>query len=121
MSDQIDILSGLLKTAGIRHGALTSNIANVDTPGYKAKDVEFGRDLDSELTLRATSHGHRQAGGPDRPADVRVIESKPWVDGNTVELDMEVAKMTENAMLFQAGVTMLQMKIKMMKSALRTR
>jgi flagellar basal-body rod protein FlgB len=46
-------------------------------------------------------------------------ETQPWADGNNVELDLEVAKMTENALVHQAGLTMLTTKIRMFKNALR--
>ncbi|MGE5238707.1 MAG: hypothetical protein ACM3ON_07895, partial [Chloroflexota bacterium] len=47
--------------------------------------------------------------GSVAPAPGGIAETgEPWVDGNTVELDLEVGKMTENALLFQAGITMLQ-------------
>jgi flagellar basal-body rod protein FlgB len=49
------------------------------------------------------------------------VDTQPWIDQNNVELDQEVAKMTENAMLYQAGVTLLSTKIRMFKSALNTR
>lgn len=121
MSDQIAALTSLLRAAAARHGVLSSNIANVDTPGYRARDVEFGATLEAEISMAATSPDHLAPSGAAGSTQVQTAERKSWVDGNTVELDQEVAAMTENAMLYQAGLSLLSTKIKMFKSALRTR
>lgn len=121
MSDSIAMIERLLISANMRHQALASNIANVDTPGYRAKDVRFGEILGSEMALQSTHPGHQSGGAPGAPAGVVLEESSSWQDRNNVELDQEVAKMTENAMLYQAGVNVLQTRIRMYKSALRTR
>jgi flagellar basal-body rod protein FlgB len=123
MSDQISILNRLLQQTAARQGVLASNIANVDTPGYRAKDVKFEQALQHEIGLAATSPGHIASSG--RPSStssaIEAVDTQPWIDQNNVELDQEVAKMTENAMLYQAGVTLLSTKIRMFKSALNTR
>jgi flagellar basal-body rod protein FlgB len=119
--DSFKTLEQLIHMSGIRHGVLTSNIANVDTPGYKAKDIKFQQTLDDELQLKltVTATGHIQ--NSDNNTAEPIVEEKQdaWADGNNVELDMEVAKMTENAMLFQAGVSMLETKIRMFKNSFR--
>jgi flagellar basal-body rod protein FlgB len=121
MSDSISALEQMLRATSARHGVLSSNIANVDTPDYKGKDVVFEQALDSEIALAATSPDHLAPPGASGSPEVQVTETAPWVDGNTVELDQEVAKMTENAMLYQAGISLLSTRIKMFKNALRTR
>jgi flagellar basal-body rod protein FlgB len=123
MSDSISALEQMLRATSARHGVLSSNIANVDTPDYKGKDVVFEQALDSEIALAATSPDHLTPPGASGSgsSEVQVTETAPWVDGNTVELDQEVAKMTENAMLYQAGISLLSTRIKMFKNALRTR
>jgi len=117
--DSFKTLEQLINMSGIRHDVLTSNIANVDTPGYKAKDVKFQQTLDDALQLTVTTPGHIRTGGNNEENPVAVENQGSWEDGNNVELDMEVAKMTENAMLFQAGVSMLETKIRMFKNAYR--
>jgi len=121
MSDGINALERLLKLASQRNNVLASNIANVDTPNYKARDVSFGKVLGSEMAMQTTHPNHVQGGGTEASAELHVEETQPWADKNNVELDQEVAKMTENAMLFQAGVNLLETKIRMFKNALRTR
>lgn len=124
MSDHISILSRLLHTTAIRNGVLSSNIANVDTPGYKAKDVEFEQVLETEsssLVRTSPRHISNGMGGSETgSAIVNERSGQGWADGNTVELDQEVALLTENALLFQAGVSLLSSKIKMFKNAMKT-
>jgi len=120
MSDGFSILERVVHQAGVRNGVLASNIANVDTPNYKARDVSFGEVLGTEMGLATTDPKHLSGSSSGTAGELHTEETQPWADGNNVELDQEVAKMTENAMFFQAGVTLLSKKIQMFKSALRT-
>jgi flagellar basal-body rod protein FlgB len=120
MSDALNVLERILRQANIRHSVLASNVANVDTPNFKAKDVSFGSILGNEILLASTNPRHLQVSAGSASGDVRIEETQPWADENNVEMDLQVAKMTENAMLYEAGVTLLKKKIQMFKSALRT-
>ncbi|HUJ19166.1 MAG TPA: flagellar basal body rod protein FlgB [Nitrospirota bacterium] len=121
MSDSMKILERLVQQTGIRHGVLASNIANVDTPNYRARDVSFGQVLGSEMHMVTTDPQHLQAGESAAGAgEVQGEDSRPWADKNNVEMDLEVAKMTENAMLMEAAVTLLTKKIQMYKNAMKT-
>ena len=120
MADGLNVLEQLLRQANIRHSVLASNIANVDTPNFKAKDVSFASVLGNEIILASTNPRHLQASAGSASADVKIEETQPWADKNNVEMDLQVAKMTENAMFYEAGVTLLKKKIQMFKSALRT-
>jgi len=118
MTDGFTILDRLIKATNFRHQVISSNIANVDTPGYKAKDVKFDQILGSEMNLTVTNQRHLGGGESGTSSEITTEDAQSWVDKNTVELDMEVSKMTENAMLYQAGVSLLATKISMFKKAL---
>jgi flagellar basal-body rod protein FlgB len=120
MSDGFSILERVVLQAGVRNGVLASNIANVDTPNYKSREVSFGEVLGTEMGLATTDSKHLSGSSSGTAGELHTEETQPWADGNNVELDQEVAKMTENAMFFQAGITLLSKKIQMFKSALRT-
>ncbi len=121
MADGISLLERVIRQAGIRNKVLASNIANVDTPNYRAQDVKFGEVLGNEMTLAATHPGHiKTAPGAGVSGQVTADDAQPWADKNNVEMDQEVAKLTENAMLFQAAVTLLEKKVQMFKNALST-
>jgi flagellar basal-body rod protein FlgB len=120
MADGMNVLEGIIRQANIRHSVLASNVANVDTPDFKAKDVSFGALLGNEILLASTNPKHLQVAVGSASGDVKIEETQPWADKNNVEMDMQVAKMTENAMFYEAGITLLKKKIQMFKSALRT-
>lgn len=119
MSDGFAVLDRLLGATSFRHRVISSNIANVDTPGYKAKDVKFDQILGSEMRLTVTSPTHLGGNNAGSKAEMTTEEAQAWADQNTVELDLEVSKMTENSMLYQAGVAMLTKKIGMFKAAIK--
>ncbi len=120
MSEDFRILEGLLQFTNRRHRLIASNIANADTPEYRARDLRFRQSLDvATVALTTTKPAHMSAGGQIASPDMVGEDSQPWADGNNVELDLEVAKMTENALVHQAGLTMLNSRIRIFKNALR--
>jgi flagellar basal-body rod protein FlgB len=106
----------------MRQRVISSNLANVDTPGYKAKDVKFGNLLNNTMKLMTTDPKH-VGGGTNNEVTGNVIEENDlsWGDRNNVELNVEVAKMTENSLFHNAAIKILSSKIKMYKAALRSR
>lgn len=122
MADGINgVLEQIIRQATVRHRVISSNIANVDTPGYKAKDVSFAKVLGNELGMATTSPKHLQAAGSTAGGgEIQTDDAQPWLDKNNVEMDQEVAKMTENVLRHQAGVTLLSTRKQMFKTALRT-
>lgn len=122
MDNSIRILEKLIYATKIRHKVYASNIANVDTPHYKTKDVDFKELMNSEIKELASTHP-RHIKLASEGETVRVISKNnpSWDDKNNVELDMEVAKMTENALLHEAGVRLLSTKMRMIRNAIRGR
>ncbi len=123
MDQGFQILERIIKTSVFRHKVLASNIANVDTPGYKTKDVSFKEVLaNPAIRLAKTAADHIQGGGPSLEVGGGVVEDRaPWEDGNNVALDMELANMTENSLLYEAGVKLLSKKLQMYKNAIKGR
>jgi flagellar basal-body rod protein FlgB len=121
MDQGFQILEQIIKNATVRHKLLASNVANVDTPGYKAKDLPFQSVLNSQVMgMTRTAPGHLAGNSlEDGVGDVKVEDRTSWEDGNNVSLDMELAKMTENALLYEAGTTLLSKKIQMYKNAIK--
>ncbi len=123
MDKGIQLLEEIIKTSAFRHKVLASNIANVDTPGYKAKDVPFKEEMNNQVIgMIKTSPDHIQ--GTKIPQETRgmiPVERTSWEDGNNVALDMELAKMTENALLYEAGVRLLSKKLMIYKNAIKGR
>jgi len=122
MDGGFNTLEKLIYATNIRHKVITSNIANTDTPDYRAKDVDFRSFMDEKTAeLKITSPLHlKTASAGSVPGGALLLEKTPsWGDGNNVELDMEIAKMTENGLLYEAGIRLLSSKMKMFRAALR--
>lgn len=95
-----------------RQQLIASNIANADTPGYKAVDIDFQEALriarsianTPPLSLATTASGHIQGEAqnslPPYPLKYHV-PTQPSADGNTVEMDVERAKFAENAVMWE--------------------
>ncbi|NKE66183.1 flagellar basal body rod protein FlgB [Ramlibacter sp. RBP-2] len=113
-----------------RQEVLAANIANADTPGYKARDVDFAGELSRVLaqgaaagapTLATTSARHLHAGAAVA-TDASLLYRVPAqssIDGNTVEMDAERVNFADNAMRYEAGLTVVSGKIKSLLAALQ--
>ncbi|MBF0317383.1 MAG: flagellar basal body rod protein FlgB [Nitrospirae bacterium] len=121
MDKGVDVSERLLGMTSVRHKIISSNLANSDTPGYKAREVKFSSFFDDEkLKMEVTNNLHFKSGQGVGKGDMTVEEDTPnWGDRNNVELDIEVAKMTENALLNQAAGKLISSKIRMYKSAMK--
>ncbi len=121
-----------LKIHSRRAEVLAGNLANADTPGYKARDIDFKAALQQikngtgDVTLRTTNPNHINSAGasPGRIDDVLGemkyrIPSQPSLDGNTVDSLKEKAAFMENALLYQTNLQFLGGKIKHLKAALK--
>ncbi len=121
MDKGFKVLHGLLTAANMRQKVISSNIANADTPGYKARDVKFNNLLGKEMSVMKTDSKHMsmetKSGGS---GNFTIEENLSWGDGNNVEINVEVAKMTENALTHEAAIKILSSKIKMFKDAIKT-
>ena len=114
-----------LNLRAFRQQLLASNIANADTPGYKARDIDFAaalRDVAAGRTvsLRSSNARHLGASTRDEPAVVLYRSAQqPSIDGNTVDMDVERSRFAENAMHYDANLTFLNGQIKLMLAALQ--
>jgi flagellar basal-body rod protein FlgB len=114
-----------LRVHELRNEVLASNIANADTPNYKARDIDFSAALrgaqDGQLQLARTSTGHSDAPSINRggiSTEYRV-PTQPSLDGNTVETDVEQAAFAENALQYRAALTFLNGQIRTLHLAIK--
>lgn len=113
-----------------RNSMIASNIANRETPGYRAQDIVFEKELEKAY--------HSDRPGPLRTADPRhfdgvdrepleLVEGRqinsfnpdPRMDGNTVNLDKEMAKLAENQLRYQAAIRAVTWKFHSLKAAIQ--
>lgn len=95
-----------------RMSVLASNIANAATPGYKARDIDFGQALQLARSGVDTDAAFSGALGyriPERPA----------IDGNTVELSTEQTAFAENALQYRASLAFVDSRISSLRRALK--
>lgn len=116
-----------LKLRGYRQEILGSNIANADTPNYKARDIDFkaafnvARTGNTPSTLQVSNTRHLQPSGTVdlfAPSLKYRNEQQPSIDGNTVDMNTEMKEFTDNAIRYQAAVTFMTRRIESMKTAL---
>ena len=100
---------------------IASNIANVDTPHYKARDVDFKSVLnDAQQTLSTTQVGHMKSSAMGEQSNlVYSIPFNTSLDGNTVELSVEQAKYGKAAAQYQATLRFIEGDISGIRKALR--
>jgi flagellar basal-body rod protein FlgB len=114
-----------LQLRALRNRVLSSNIANADTPNYKARDVDFGTALanarGSQLSLTKTSELHHNTWGTnDAGGTVKYrIPMQSTLDGNTVETDVEQAAFAENAVQYRATLAFLDGQIRTLRYAIK--
>ena len=118
-----------LNLRGARQELLASNVANADTPGYKARDIDFASALQHALsgspqalpmTTSSSAHLEGSAGGQIMGAPVLYrIPDQPSADGNTVNMDVERAQATDNALRYEVGVSFVVSQFKDLTAALQ--
>ncbi|MCU6664052.1 MAG: flagellar basal body rod protein FlgB [Silvania sp.] len=114
-----------------RQEILAANIANADTPGFQARDIDFsselkkvmerGRAENSGVALTLTSARHIPAATVTTPnTDLLYrIPDQPSLDGNTVDMDRERTQFADNSLKYQMGLTVLGGQIKGMMNVLQ--
>lgn len=113
-----------------RQEVLAANIANADTPNYKARDLDFGRELrraldqapdarSVALATTAAHHLHAPSTVATDPDMLYRIPSQSSLDGNTVEMDAERVEFADNALRYEAGLTVIGAKVKSLLAALQ--
>lgn len=118
----INLLAGDLDLRVRRNEMIASNIANVDTPGYKAVDLEFDRILDQageRLRLLTTDPRHvaDAPGGGNLPA-ARESSTPGRADGNNVQVEEEMLKLTENSIKYNISIQLLTRRLNGLKNAI---
>lgn len=102
-----------------RSRVLASNLANVDTPGYLARDYDFKTSLQNIARSLDTRRGSEAMPRFDQNFEAKYrVPMQPAQDGNTAELGVEQAKFAANAMDFQTSLTFLNMKIAGLRQAI---
>lgn len=128
IDDALSFQQQALGLRAYRQQVLAGNIANADTPNYKARDFDFPTALkeavagrsSGDLAMDRTNSGH--LAGKMGAGTARLMYRTPAqasVDGNTVEMDVERAQFSENAIQYEAGLTFITQHLKTLMSAIQ--
>lgn len=125
MDNLFGIHATALKLRANRAELLAANIANADTPNYKARDIDFRKTLSMVKTgssdMKLTNGKHIDSSGNSKMgAEILYrIPSQPSLDGNTVDLQTERSAFLENSMMYQASLRFVNGKISGLMTAIR--
>ena len=140
LDDYLRFHESALSLRSTRQELLASNIANADTPNYKARDVDFASALKGVLArgegvapaLTGTAAKHLPGNGVAATVPGGKVETMPdgtpllyrapaqgAVDGNTVDMDLERNAFADNAIRYEASITLLNSQIKSMLTAIQ--
>lgn len=126
----LGVLPAALAVRGRRTEVLATNLANADTPQYKARDLDFrealaaasgGGPAHRPLALATTQPGHQGAASAAGPTDAALkyrVPLAPALDGNTVDAQLEQAAFAENAVRYQATLTFLSARFRSLMTAI---
>lgn len=119
----INVLGKAADASWIRNGVISNNIANVDTPGYKRKDVDF------EVYLKGAVSGGISLDDDVAGADLEVLSGTTYtdyrtasyrLDGNNVDIDTENAELAKNQMKYYTMLDSVSQEFARLKSVMKT-
>ena len=107
----VRLLEKMLDYTALRQRVISNNIANINTPGFKQSEVNFQGEL-----IKAIKNG-------DDVSDIRPEVVKPDIavsraDGNNVDIDKEMGKLTENALLYKIYAQLISRRLRGLREAI---
>jgi flagellar basal-body rod protein FlgB len=101
-----------------RHARLASNVANIDTPGFRPLDVDFAASMKEGIRPTGMAGAHDAHFTMEEEFSVEVIrgaETTPTIDGNTVDLDKTMASLAENGMQYSTAARVVNKKLALLR------
>jgi flagellar basal-body rod protein FlgB len=127
MFDKIDLYKKALDWAWKRNEIISNNIANADTPGYKAKDLNFeaflqkslNQEENLELVTTDERHIKESSSSPDNSVEVLDSSLQMRLDQNTVDIEQEMGKLLQNSLYFDGVSLQLSREINKWKTVIK--
>ncbi len=114
----VQLMQDRLSLSSLNQKLISGNLANINTPGYRAKEVSFDKalreSLEEQVLQMVRSNGSHIA--PDNP--VQAMTAPEVVESGGVDLDTEMVKLARNSIEYQYMVSMLNKKFTMLKTAI---
>jgi len=122
----LGVHAAALQVRSRRTELLATNLANADTPGYQARDIDFRAALANAasgpgpVSMKVTQAGHLQPAQGTEPAADLLYRTPlaPSIDGNTVDVQLEQAAFADNAVRYQATLSFLSSKFRGLMTAI---
>lgn len=125
MQEMINYLKRALDGAGARQRAIGNNIANVNTPGYKRKDVNFTQilqdniDQKQKVKLQRTDKDHRESKESFTELSVNSADKTKYKnDRNNVDIDVEMAEMAKNQIYYNTISQQLNNRLQLLRNVI---
>tara|TARA_B100000586_G_C19742419_1_gene274360 strand:- start:98 stop:472 length:375 start_codon:yes stop_codon:yes gene_type:complete len=99
-----------------RHGVLTSNLTNADTPNYRPRELIFGDSLTRASAIQKTNAGHVE-GLDTNPYILQKSEEPINLDNNGVRLEKAMTKLAGNKIRFETGLDLVRRRLAILKYA----
>jgi len=115
LSPSTEVLTRFMDVANLRHQVVANNIANVNTPEFQSLLVEFEKSAEQAI---ASPSGNLKNVQPSVHADPNAVVRR---DGNTVDVDQEMARLHKNSLMFRTYAQVLATNINMMRTAIAGR
>ncbi len=110
------LLGKAMDVSARRHNLITGNIANMDTVGYEARDLDFQKNLEMAMSKGSgaldRTHEKHFKGRPDGLSSVDIVEDAP------VDLDREMTRLVENNIRYRSTVEMMMRKVATLRDAI---
>ena len=110
------MLGKAMDVSARRHSLISGNIANMDTVGYEARDLDFQKTLEMEMTQGTGSldrtHDKHFKGRPGGRLDTEIVDDAP------VDLDREMTRLVENNIRYRSTVEMMMRKVSTLRDAI---
>jgi flagellar basal-body rod protein FlgB len=132
LDNELRFQQSALSLRAERQQVLANNIANADTPNFRARDFNFSAELAGAMqgglsnsrTMRLATTSERHLPGASTASSVQEllyrVPDQPSLDGNTVDMDRERAQFTDNAVRYQASLTFLTSRLQGLKTAMQS-
>ena len=116
-------LKRALDVSHVRNRVIAENIANSETPGFKGSSVDFQRAMadannSADLNMSKTSKMHISPKGSNMAVKIDKSDSPTRADGNNVDQNMEMTRLSENAIVYNTAAELLNRKLKLLKFAI---
>lgn len=122
--NSVNFFKKALDASWLKNQAISNNMANVNTPGYKKETVNFeaalkgALDQQNGLSMKTTHEGHMDINNPSEPRIEKVSNTSFRMDDNNVDIDVEMAELSKNQLQYNALTNQLNAQLQRLRSVI---